>query len=73
MVIVLLVVVVTVILGVAVVLVFGVTSIAGSKCNAYCPYITYGSCCQLLLLMVVLVFIILMVGVFAVCGSGIYL
>ena len=42
-VIVLLVMVVTVILGVAVFLVLGVTSIAASKCNAYCPYITYVS------------------------------
>ena len=42
---VLLVVVVAVILGVAVVLVLGDTSIGGSKCNAYCPYILYASCC----------------------------
>ena len=36
--------VVVVILGVPMVLVSGDTSITGSKCNAYCPYILYASC-----------------------------
>ena len=64
---VLLVVVVTVILGVAVVKFLGDISMTGFMCNAYCPYILYAS---YLLLMVLLVFMMMMVTVVALCGSG---